>query len=324
MGENPSATSVRQLTLDEEFAGQRLDNFLLRELKGVPRTLVYRIIRKGEVRVNRRRAQASTRLAAGDIIRIPPVRIADGDPVVPPSRQRKEQILQRIVFEDDRLMVVDKPSGLASHGGSGISHGLIELMRSARPELPYLELVHRLDRDTSGCIVLAKRRSALRALHEQLREGKLEKHYLALVRGHWDLGSRTVDLPLATHVRRGGERHVTVSEDGKLAISHFRPVETAREASLVEVKIGTGRTHQIRVHASAVGHPIAGDGKYGDPDWNTRLSQLGLKRLFLHATALGFAHPRSGDTVNVSCPLPAELGEAMERIMQASPRVRGR
>jgi 23S rRNA pseudouridine955/2504/2580 synthase len=324
MGEIPSPASVRQVTLDQEFAGQRLDNFLLRELKGVPRTLVYRIIRKGEVRVNRRRAQASTRLAAGDIIRIPPVRTGGGDNPAPPSRQRQAQILERILFEDERLMVVDKPSGLASHGGSGISHGLIELMRSARPELAYLELVHRLDRDTSGCILLAKRRSALRALHEQLREGKLEKRYLALVKGHWDLGTRKVELPLATHVRRGGERHVTVEEGGKTAISYFRPVETSREASLLEVQIGTGRTHQIRVHAGALGHPIAGDTKYGDPDWNTYLAQAGLKRLFLHATALGFVHPRSGEEMNVSCPLPPDLSESMERIMQGGRGVRAR
>lgn len=312
MTSNPTGNGVRLVTLGDETEGQRVDNFLMRELKGVPRTLVYRIIRKGEVRVNKRRVQPSTKLSAGDVVRIPPVRqAARGEP---PAQSGVKWILDRILVEDERIMVVDKPSGLACHGGSGISHGLIEMLRAARPELSYLELVHRLDRSTSGCLVLAKRRSALRALHEQLREGRVEKRYLTLVKGHWDLGSRKVELPLATHTRRGGERHVSVEEGGKYALSFFRPVETRKAASLLEVRIATGRTHQIRVHAAAMGHPIAGDERYGDPEWNREVARIGLKRLFLHATALSFEHPGSGETVSVSTPLPEELSSTMDKI----------
>ncbi len=315
MAQAAVSTGVRLVTVGDEFAGQRVDNFLMRELKGVPRTLIYRIIRKGEVRVNRSRVQPSQKLCSGDLVRIPPVRAAT--PGAPPTESRAKRVLEHVLFEDDRLMVIDKPSGMASHGGSGINHGVIELMRAARPDLQYLELVHRLDRDTSGCMMLAKRRSALRALHEQLREGKVEKHYLALVRGHWDYGTRKVEYPLATHTRQGGERHVTVDESGKYALSIFRPVETSRVASLVEVKIGTGRTHQIRVHAAAMDHPIAGDPRYGDKDWNKELGKMGLKRLFLHATAVTFTHPKSGESVLVNAPLPEDLSSAMERIMSS-------
>jgi len=315
MTEASAKTGVRLVTIEDEFAGQRVDNFLMRELKGVPRTLIYRIIRKGEVRVNRSRVQPSHKLCAGDLIRIPPVRAAV--PGAPPSESRAKRVLEHVLFEDDRLLVINKPSGMASHGGSGINHGVIELMRAARPDLHYLELVHRLDRDTSGCMILAKRRSALRALHEQLRESQVEKHYLALVRGHWDYGARKVEFPLATHTRQGGERHVTVDESGKYALSFFRPVETSKAASLVEVKIGTGRTHQIRVHASALDHPIAGDPKYGDKEWNKELAKLGLKRMFLHATALSFIHPKSGESVLVNAPLPEDLSSAMDKIMSA-------
>ena len=317
MTETPTGQGVRQVTVGEEYSGQRVDNFLMRELKGVPRTLVYRIIRKGEVRVNRGRVQPSHKLSAGDVVRVPPVRSAISGQ--PPSEANARRVLDHVLLEDDRLMVIDKPPGMASHGGSGISFGLIELMRAARPDLQYLELVHRLDRATSGCMLLAKRRSALRALHEQLRESRIDKHYLALVKGHWDHGTRRVELPLATHTRSGGERHVTVNDDGKYALSIFRPVETSRAASLVEVKLGTGRTHQIRVHATAMGHPIAGDDKYGDEVWNSEISKLGLKRLFLHATALTFEHPKTGESVLVTAPLPAELSLAMDRIMQSGP-----
>jgi 23S rRNA pseudouridine955/2504/2580 synthase len=315
MAQTPAGTGVRQVTISQEYDGQRLDNFLMRELKGVPRTLVYRIIRKGEVRVNRGRVQPSHKLSAGDVVRVPPVRAAV--PGQPPSESYARRVLGHILLEDDRLMVVDKPSGMASHGGSGVSFGLIELMRAARPELPYLELVHRLDRDTSGCMILAKRRSALRALHEQLREGRVDKHYLALVKGHWDYGTRRVELALATHTRQGGERHVTVDASGKYALSIFRPVQTSRAASLVEVKIGTGRTHQIRVHAAAMEHPIAADPKYGDEAWNKEIALLGLKRLFLHATAVSFDHPKTGESVLVNAPLPDELYVPMERILAA-------
>lgn len=314
MTETPAGGGVRQVTVSDEYSGQRLDNFLMRELKGVPRTLVYRIIRKGEVRVNRGRVKPNHKLSAGDVVRVPPVRAAE--PGQPPSEASARKILEHVLLEDDRLIVINKPSGLASHGGSGINFGLIELMRAARPDLQYLELVHRLDRDTSGCLILAKRRSALRALHEQLREGRIEKHYLALVKGQWDYGTRKVELALATHTRSGGERHVTVDEAGKYAVSTFRPVEISREASLLEVKIGTGRTHQIRVHATAMGHPIAGDTKYGDEAWNREIGKLGLKRLFLHATALAFDHPRTGESVMVNAPLPEDLSLAMDRIVR--------
>ncbi len=297
-----------------EEAGQRLDNFLLRVLKGVPKTRIYRAIRRGEVRVDGGRAAASRKLKAGESIRLPPLRRAEGETPRSPDAARKA-ILGQIVFEDERLLAINKPAGLAAHGGSGVSFGAIELMRQARPDLAYLELVHRLDRDTSGCLLFAKRRSALRAMHEQLRENAVDKRYLALLVGRLGPGHSRVDAALATNLRRGGERMVIVEPDtGKRSVSTFKTVRTFPEATLAEVRIETGRTHQIRVHAAHLGHPVAGDEKYGDRDANRVLRRLGLRRMFLHAQSLSFEQPGSAETVCITAPLQAELRELLDRL----------
>ena len=305
--------SVRLLEIGSEDAGQRIDNYLLRHLKGVPRSLIYRILRRGEVRVNRGRIKAEYRLQEGDQVRVPPVRTA-----APPPRLEAggatERLEQRILYEDERLLVIDKPAGMAVHGGSGVSFGVIETLRAARPHAKFLELVHRLDRETSGCLLIAKKRSELRRLHELLREGLVEKRYLALVRGRWPGGERRVDAPLLKNQLRGGERIVTVTEDGKAADTLFRPLDIRAQASLMEVALGTGRTHQIRVHAAHVGHPLAGDEKYGDEEFNRQLRGLGLKRLFLHAHSIAYSDPDSGRDIHVSSPLPEELRLLLDRL----------
>jgi 23S rRNA pseudouridine955/2504/2580 synthase len=310
---SPTASAVRMLEVGTEDAGQRIDNFLLRHLKGVPRSLIYRILRRGEVRVNKGRSKPDYRVQAGDQVRIPPVRTAAPSGRVP-GEGAGDRLAQRILYEDERLLVIDKPAGMAVHGGSGLSFGVIEALRAARPEAHFLELVHRLDRDTSGCLLIAKKRSELRSLHELLRQGAVDKRYLALVRGRWDRGERLIDAPLLKGQTRGGERIVTVDAAGKTADSRFRPVEVFHDASLVEVDLGTGRTHQIRVHGAHVGHPVAGDEKYGDAEFNRRMRDLGLKRLFLHAQSIGFSDPLSGREVHVSTPLPEELRSVLERL----------
>ncbi|HQR25352.1 MAG TPA: RluA family pseudouridine synthase, partial [Steroidobacteraceae bacterium] len=287
---------VRYVEAGEGDDGQRLDNFLVRVLKGVPRTHVYRLLRKGEVRVNSKRAKPDQRVAAGDRIRIPPVRQAETPAAAAraPSRSLQDLITHSIVYEDDDLLVLNKPAGVAVHGGSGMAHGVIEVLRAARPEARELDLVHRLDRDTSGCLIVAKRRAALRDLHAQLREGTTEKLYLALVCGKWNLGQKRIELPLATGERRGGERHVAVRGHGQVAVSTFRPVQFfGNVATLMEVAIDTGRTHQIRVHAAYAGHPVAGDDKYGDREKNAALRQYGVNRMFLHAASIGVNRPGS-------------------------------
>lgn len=304
---------VQHLQIAEEAAGQRLDNFLLTQLKGVPKSHVYRLLRKGEVRVNKGRAKPDYRLAWGDVVRLPPVRRPEPGAPTAGDRSAGLRLEDHIIHEDDRVIVLDKPSGIAVHGGSGLSHGVIEALRAARPDAPYLELVHRLDRETSGCLLIAKRRSALRALHELLREGKVEKRYLALVKGRWELGQVRLEDRLRKSVR-GGERVVTVDESGKTAASIFRPVEIGAAASLLEVRIMTGRTHQIRVQAAEAGHPLAGDERYGDRDYNRRMKGLGLGRLFLHAASIGWEDPKSGEWRLYSTPLPAELGEVVSRL----------
>lgn len=311
----PPGPGVRILAVDAEDAGQRIDNFLLRHLKGVPRSLIYRILRRGEVRVNKGRIKPEYRVQAGDQVRIPPVRT--GQPVPGPGGGPGSRLEERILYEDARLLVVDKPAGMAVHGGSGLSFGVIEALRAARPEARFLELVHRLDRETSGCLLIAKRRSELRMLHELLRGGGVEKRYLALVRGRWSRGETLVEAPLLKNQLRSGERIVTVDAEGKAADSRFRPLEIHREASLVEVELGTGRTHQIRVHGAHIGHPLAGDEKYGDAEFNRRMRDLGLRRLFLHAHSLGFADPESGREVHVSAPLPDELRVVLDRLAEA-------
>ncbi len=299
--------AVEHREVDAELAGQRLDNYLLTRLKGVPRSHVYRLIRSGQVRVNSGRAQASYRLRAGDRVRVPPVS-RSGSAAAAPAPASVGWLAQRIIYEDARLLVLDKPAGLAVHGGSGINLGCIEALRVLRPELKTLELVHRLDRGTSGCLLVAKRRSALRALHGVLREGRMEKRYLALVRGLWEHGDVEIDAPLAASRRKQGEVFVRVDDEGKSASSRFRRVDAfGTLASLVEVSIATGRTHQIRVHAAHAGHPLAGDERYGDPEFNAAVERRGLRRMFLHAAAVAFEWPDSGEPFAVSAPLPDEL-----------------
>jgi len=292
------------VVVDEARATQRVDNFLLRELKGVPRSHVYRLLRGGEVRVNSRRVDATYRLQAGDRIRIPPVRTSAAPSRRPPAPRDPGF---RVVLEDDALLVIDKPSGVAVHGGSGVSFGVIEQLRAARPESRFLELAHRLDRETSGLLMLAKKRSALVAMHAALREGRVVKRYLALVRGAWTGAERTVELPLRKRVTPSGARHVSVGEGGQSSRTDFRLVERCGEFSLVEATLATGRTHQIRVHLAHLGFPIAGDDRYGDFELNKALAKRGLKRMFLHARALGFDHPLGAGRIELDAPLPDEL-----------------
>jgi 23S rRNA pseudouridine955/2504/2580 synthase len=300
---NPlSQDAVNWVKVDAEFAGQRIDNYLMRLLKGVPKSHIYRILRSGEVRLNKKRAEPTSRLAEGDELRLPPLRLASGEkPRVP------ERALPPILLEDEHLIVLDKPSGLAVHGGSGVDFGLIELIRRARPEAKFLELVHRLDRDTSGILLVAKKRSVLVALHAALREGLVEKRYLALVKGRWRNEKQSVKVALTKFLTGEGERRVRVDEEGLPSHTVFRRREAWPEASLVEAELKTGRTHQIRVHLAHLGFPIAGDDKYGDFGWNKALAKRGLKRMFLHAGELAFAHPASSEAVRVSAPLPADL-----------------
>lgn len=305
---------VRYVDVSEDEAGQRIDNWLMAHLKGLPRSRVYRLIRRGEVRVNKGRVKQTYRIKAGDKVRIPPVRVDAPGPADKPSEATRDFLMERIVFEDRQLIVLDKPAGMAVHGGSGLSFGVIEAMRAARRDCPYLELVHRLDRETSGCLLIAKRRSYLRALHQALRENDMEKRYLALVRGQWDRGRIRLEHRLALDRDGGGERIVRVDPDGKRAVSHVSPVELTGVASLVEVRLETGRTHQIRVQMAAEGHPLAGDERYGDPDFNRRLRSRGLKRMFLHAHSLSFADPKTGDPRSFSAPLPADLRAALDRL----------
>lgn len=305
------APKVQFVEISVDHAGQRIDNYLMCQLNGIPKSMIYRIIRKGEVRVNKGRIKPEYRIKAGDIVRIPPVRqIEKKEPGKAPDKLLRE-IESRILFEDKRILILNKPSGLAVHGGSGLSFGLIEVLREIRPKDKELELVHRLDRDTSGCLIVAKKRSALRRLHEQLREGSMDKRYLTLLKGKWSGTSRWIDAPLLKNVVRSGERLVFVDEQGKQARTQFIPYSVGAEASLMSVKLDTGRTHQIRVHAQHIGYPIAGDTKYGDDDFNRELKNKGLKRLFLHAASLKFhlPDPKTGENIliSVQAPLDADL-----------------
>lgn len=304
-----TAPAVQHWSVDAESEGQRLDNWLLRRLKGVPKTLVYRVIRSGEVRVNQGRARADTRLAGGDLVRVPPLRLAERAPVAVPPREFA------VLLEDDQLLALDKPAGTAVHGGSGLSFGVIEQLRRARPEARFLELVHRLDKETSGILLLAKKRSALLALQEQFRQRGTTKVYAALVAGDWPARLKRIDLPLLRTTDAAGERHVRVSaqddEAARRSITLVRVVRRVRlldqPFSLLDVTIKTGRTHQIRVHLAHHGHPIAGDPKYGDFALNRRLArEAGFGRMFLHARALAFDHPADGRRIELDSPLPAE------------------
>jgi 23S rRNA pseudouridine955/2504/2580 synthase len=308
------APKVRIVTVDESGEGQRIDNFLLRHLKGAPRTLIYRLLRKGQVRVNKGRVKPTYKLMPGDQVRIPPVRLAEPAEKAAPTDRQRDEILNAILYEDERLIVVDKPSGWAVHGGSGISLGVIEALRAARPEVKQLELAHRLDRDTSGCLMLAKKRSALRILQELQRRGGIEKRYLALLAGRWRKGQVKVDAPLRKNTLAGGERIVRVDPTGKPSRTFFKVVKKLGEATLVEATLDTGRTHQIRVHAAYLGTPILGDPKYGDAEANKRLRALGLRRLFLHAHSLAFTWPDTGRKFTLRAPLPPELQGVIEKL----------
>ena len=302
--ENTRQTKVRKVRIDADLAGQRIDNFLRRELPGVPKGRLYRILRRGEVRVNGGRVRAEYKLKVGDEVRVPPARVSTG--AAPPPQSVAASLAERILYEDKKLLVIDKPSGTAVHGGSGVSHGVIELLRAARPELRDLSLVHRLDRETSGCLVLAKRRSALRELHERFRAGKVEKNYLALVVGDWQLGEQLIEAPLLVRHRKNGERHVVVSGAGKPAQTRIRLSRTFGKFSLLQCQPLTGRTHQIRVHALSVGHPIAADERYGEPDINQGLRKAGLRRLFLHAQSIAFPD-ENGNELHFTSPLAPDL-----------------
>ena len=316
-GKTPSTGGVRTVRIADDRDGQRLDNFLLGYLKGAPRSLVYKIVRSGQVRVNGGRVKAERRLEAGDEVRIPPVRIEDPAQKGAPSGSLLDAMAASVVFEDARLLAINKPSGIASHGGSGISFGVIETLRALRPGQD-LELVHRLDRDTSGLMVVAKKRSALSELQALLREDAgagMRKRYLALLLGRMPDGVMSVDAPLHVGLRQGGERHVQVDPAGKPSLSHFRVLERRGGHSYCEVRIETGRTHQIRVHARHIGHAVAGDEKYGDAEANRRLREKsGLRRLFLHAASLEFALDAGRTPYVLNAPLAAELGEVLDRL----------
>jgi 23S rRNA pseudouridine955/2504/2580 synthase len=307
-----SKETVTWLDLGEEAEGQRIDNFLLRVLKGVPKSHVYRILRSG-VRVNSRRADPTLRLQAGDRVRVPPIRVSASPTATAPAAA----LGARIVFEDDALLVIDKPPGIAVHGGSGISFGVIERLRAERTQLRFLELVHRLDKETSGVLLLAKKRSALTGLHEQIRLGRTGKRYLVLVKGDWQSPKQTVRLALERHVLPSGERRVSVSEDGKASHTTFRLQRRYGEFTLLEAELKTGRTHQIRVHLAHLGFPIAGDDKYGDFALNKTLARAGLKRLFLHAARFECEHPATGQPMVLEAPLAPDLAAFLAQLEAA-------
>jgi len=301
---------VRQLEVGAERDGQRIDNALATILKGVPKSLIYRILRTGQVRVNGKRAKPDTRLAAGDLLRIPPVRVAERETSVAPAGQVAE-VADAVIFEDKHFLVIDKPAGVASHGGSGVSHGAIELLRAARPK-ESLELVHRLDRDTSGVLVFARTRPALTGLQALIRGGEVTKQYLCLMTGTPSRAKFDVNAPLQKSILQGGERMVRVSDNGKPSLTFFREIEQYSGARLMEATLGTGRTHQIRVHAAHVGHPLAGDPKYGDAEANQRFRKKGLKRMFLHASHMSFE--LDGRAYGFSAPLPDELKDFLDKL----------
>jgi len=307
---------ARLVVIDEVHAEQRVDNFLLGSLKGVPRSHVYRLLRGGEVRVNSRRVDATYRLQPGDRVRVPPVRTAAGTRRSTPAARDPGF---RVVYEDEALLVIEKPAGVAVHGGSGVSFGVIEQLRAARPELRTLELAHRLDRETSGLLILAKKRSALTALHAALREGKVSKIYLVLVAGEWTGRSRDVVLPLRKRVTAGGGRRVSVEEGGLVSRTRFELAERCRDFSLLKATLATGRTHQIRVQLAHLGFPVVGDDKYGDFGLNHQLSKRGLKRMFLHAHELAFAHPLTGKRLDLNAPLPEDLRRMLDELRKAVP-----
>ena len=307
-GKMNDLSKARATTLEvgEDAAAQRIDNFLFRHLKGVPKSHVYRVLRSGEVRVNSGRVKPEYRLQPGDRVRVPPIRISQE----PKTKAKPAEF--PLVHEDGALLVVDKPAGVAVHGGSGVSYGVIESLRASRPQAKYLELAHRLDRDTSGLLMVARKRAALVELHRMLREGQVEKVYLTLANGAWEGGPRELRESLHKYVDAKGERRVAVREDGMKAVTRVRALKTSAEFSLLEVRLLTGRTHQIRVHLAHAGHPVLGDSKYGDFELNRRLEKEGVRRLFLHASRLAFLHPVTREKLELFSPLPAEMKQFVE------------
>ena len=306
---------VQFITVDPELEGQRIDNFLRTLLKGVPKSLIYRILRKGEIRVNKKRVKPEYKLLANDELRIPPIRVSEPTELPSTKLDKVASLESHILFEDDCLIVLNKPSGTAVHGGSGLSFGVIEALRALRPEQKFLELVHRLDRDTSGCLLIAKKRSALKSLHDQLREKQVDKRYQALVSGMWPENRFKVKAPLVKNTLKSGERMVSVNEvEGKASETRFRILTQYSDATLVEASPITGRTHQIRVHCLHAGHPIACDDKYGDNNFDSRMQRLGLSRLFLHAHSLSFIHPNTNERVSFNAPLDKTLNNALAKL----------
>ena len=305
--EESALPQVEYVEISEDNSDQRLDNFLITRLKGVPKSHIYRIVRKGEVRVNKGRVDVKYRLIVGDIVRIPPVRVAERTEESFVTQNLKDALLQGILFEDEGFLIMNKPAGFAVHGGSGVSSGIIEGLRLIRPEAHFLELVHRLDKDTSGCLLIAKKRSALRKLHELFRDDQIHKTYQALLAGQWARKKLVVTAPLLKNISKGGERMVVISQSGKAAETLFRRLKLFRNATLVEASPKTGRTHQIRVHAASLGHPIVGDERYGQDEVNKVFKNKGYKRMFLHAETLNFQHPVTGVQMSISAPLPSQL-----------------
>lgn len=311
--ENQVTPKVQFIEITDALEGQRIDNFLVKHLKGVPKSRIYRIIRKGEVRINKGRCDAKRKLVLGDIVRVPPVRVAEPKELVSAPAYLKSSLQRDILFEDDAILVINKPAGFAVHGGSGISSGVIEALRELRPENRFLELVHRLDRDTSGCLIIAKKRSALRTLHEYFRGDGVKKSYLALLAGRWEKKKIIVDQPLLKNISQGGQRMVKVSSAGKPSQTRFRCLTAYQDSTLVEASPFTGRTHQIRVHALWLGHAIIGDERYGNRETNKVFRQRGYKRLFLHAHKLQFVHPVSGEVLKLVAPLADDLQTLLDK-----------
>lgn len=308
-------TPVQFIEVDAEYAGQRIDNFLLARLKGVPKSAIYKVLRKGEVRVNKGRIKPEYKLAAGDVVRVPPMVVAGENEPVSVKLTMVKTLESHILFEDNELIVLNKPSGMAVHGGSGLQFGAIEALRALRPQAKFMELVHRLDRDTSGCLLIAKKRSILTALHEQLRDKVVEKKYWALVAGQWDSKVKKVTEPLKKNTLQSGERIVRVDEnDGKPSETRFKILQRYAEGTLLEAFPVTGRTHQIRVHTACKGHPIACDDKYGDNTFTAEMNALGLNRLFLHAKLISFNHPVKGERLTFEAPLDKPLAAVLEKL----------
>ena len=300
--------TVKFVEITSEHSDQRIDNYLFTLLKGVPKSRIYRIIRKGEIRINGSRIKPDYKLNEGDKIRIPPVRIAEREAFILPSKKLQYSLEKNILYEDDALLVLNKPSGLAVRGGSGIKLGLIEALRLIRPKTDYFELVHRIDRETSGCLIVAKKRSSLRYLQEQMRSKRISKVYRALATGKWPRGMRRIDLPLMAFEQKTGEKIVRVNPKGKKSVTIFSVMKRYRNFTLLEALLETGRTHQIRVHAQHIGCPLAGDNKYGLDDINKDIRKSGLKRMFLHALKIGFSLP-CGKNIFIEAPMPSDLSE---------------